>query len=242
MRVSCRLNTHPIKSMKLKILTTVLAALCLPGVAGAAAINVNNASFEDNALTGNDWADGIPVSWTSQGDVDGTADPMTVDAANNSYFLELSGAIGSSGGDGLNYLGLRTGGFVYQDLGVVFQPNTTYTVDILASRRGGANTVGWFGIADNTASLQGTPGATDTSVFTTADTFQAVSSLTAAEGNVATFTTGATVPAGNVFLAVGATAGNVVYDLVSVDASAIPEPSSMALMLLGGLGLLRRRR
>ncbi|MBL6922056.1 MAG: PEP-CTERM sorting domain-containing protein, partial [Akkermansiaceae bacterium] len=68
-----------------------------------------------------------------------------------------------------------------------------------------------------------------------------VSSLDPAAGNVATFTTGATVPAGNVILAIGATTGNVVYDLVSVDATAIPEPSSMAMILLAGLGVFRRR-
>lgn len=59
---------------------------------------------------------------------------------------------------------------------------------------------------------------------------------------MATFTTGDTVPAGNVFVALGATTGNVVYDLVSVDATAVPEPTSLGLLLLGGLGLLRRRR
>ncbi len=234
--------------MKIKILSAFCAVICLPSIAGGAAITVNNASFDDNVLsdfTANTWADAVPNGWNSQGGGAGTPGPAapTVDGANNNYFLELSSAILANGGDGLNNLGLRTGGYIYQDLGILFQPNTTYTVDIMVNRRGAANTVGWFGIADDTASLLGTAGATDSSQIGTSDQFFAVSSLDPAAGNVATFTTGAVVPGGNVYLAIGATTGNVVYDLVSVDASpAIPEPSSMALVLLAGLGIFRRRR
>jgi len=230
--------------MKSKILSAFCAVICLPGLARGAAITVNNASFEDNDATqnGQNWADGIPSGWNSQGGVAGSADPLTVDGANGNYFLELSGAIGSTGGDGINYLGIRANGFVYQDLGVIFQPNTIYTVDLLVSRRDAQNNIGWFGIADDTAALLGDPGATNSAVFALQDQYIAASSLTAAEGNVATFTTGAVVPSGNVFVAMGSTSGNVIYDLVSVDASAIPEPSSMALILVAGLGILRRRR
>lgn len=245
------------KHMKLlrpKLLIGSLLTICLAGFAGAASITVNNASFEDNAISnssGSAWADGIPNGWNSQGDVAGTPDPaaMTIDGANNLYFLEETAAIGATGSDGPQHLGLRTGGFVYQDLGVAFQPNTTYTVDILANRRGGANVVGYFGITDSSVvgnaalpTFLGTEGGVNTTNFVTANEFLAVSSLTAAEGNVATFTTGASVPAGNVFVAVGATGGNVPFDLVSVDASAVPEPSSMALLSLVAFGLLRRRR
>ena len=207
--------------MKSKILSAFCAAICLPGVASGAAITVNNASFEDNDATqnGQNWADGIPSGWNSQGGVAGSADPLTVDGANGNYFLELSGAIGSTGGDGINYLGIRANGFVYQDLGVIFQPNTIYTVDLLVSRRDAQNNIGWFGIADDTAAPLGDAGAADTSAFTTANQFLAASSLIEGQGNIATFTTGAAVPSGNVFVAVGSTSGNMVFDLVSVDAS-----------------------
>ena len=235
------------KRQKLRILSALCVAIFAPGLAIGAAIPVNNASFEDNALadfTTNNWADAIPNGWVSQGNIPGTPGPgaPTVDGSFNRTFLEFHDAIGASGGDGLNNLGIRTGGFIYQDLGVLFQPNTTYTVDIMVNRRGGANNVGFFGIADSTATLLGTPGATNSSAIGISNQFLAVSSLDPAAGNVATFTTGATVPAGNVILAVGATTGNVVYDLVSVDATAIPEPSSMAMILLAGLGVFRRRR
>ena len=235
------------KTNKLGILSAFCVAIFAPGLAGGAAITVNNASFEDNALadfTANAWADAIPNGWNSQGNVPGTPGPgaPTVDTNFNSTFLEFHSAIGASGGDGLNNLGLRSDSYIYQDLGVLFQPNTTYTVDIMVNRRGGANNVGFFGIADSTATLLGTPGATDSSQIGTPNQFFAVSSLDPAAGNVATYTTGATVPAGNVILAIGATTGNVVYDLISVDASPIPEPSSMAMILLAGLGIFRRRR
>ena len=230
------------KNKKLRILSALCVAIFAPGLASGASITVNNASFEDNVLDGNPWANAIPNGWFSEGNVAGTPGAPTTDPNFNNTFLELSSAIGASGGDGPNNLGIRTGGFIYQDLGVLFQPNTTYTVDIMVNRRGGANNVGFFGIADSTATLLGTPGATNSSAIGTSNQFLAVSSLDPAAGNVATFTTGASVPAGNVILAVGATTGNVVYDLVSVDATAIPEPSSMAMILLAGLGVFRRRR
>ena len=234
------------KRTKLRILSALCVAIFAPGLASGASITVNNASFEDNALadfTANGWADAIPNGWVSQGNVPGTPGPgaPTVDGGFNQTFLELHSAIGVSGGDGLNNLGLRTGGLIYQDLGVLFQPNTTYTVDIMVNRRGVANNVGYFGLADVTGATMGTVGGTNSSAIGTSDQFLAVSSLDPAAGNVATFTTGATVPAGNVILAIGATTGNVVYDLVSVDATAIPEPSSMAMILLAGLGVFRRR-
>ena len=217
------------KPKKLRILSALCVAIFAPGLASGAAIPVKNASFEDNALGGSAWANAVPNSWNSQGGVSGTPGPgaPTVDGANNLYFLEKHSAIGVSGGDGLNNLGLRTGGYIYQDLGVLFQPNTTYTVDIMVNRRGAANNVGYFGIADSTVTLLGTPGATNSSQIGTSNQFFAVSSLDPAAGNVATYTTGATVPAGNVILAVGATTGNVVYDLVSVDATPI-EPDGSA--------------
>ena len=239
------------KLVRPKLLLSSLLTMCLAGFAGAASLTINNASFEGNDIRANGgsaWADGVPNGWTSQEDVAGTADPLTVDGV-NLLFLEESADIGSAGGDGINYLGLRTGSFAYQDLGVVFQPNTTYTVDLLVSRRGAANTVGFFGITDSSVvgnagnpSLLGTAGGTDTSAFTLSDQYLAASSLTAAQGNVATFTTGGTVPTGNVFLAVGGTTGNVIYDLVSVDASAVPEPSSMAFLAMMTVGFFRRRR
>lgn len=200
-------------------------AIFAPGLASGAAIPVNNASFEDNVLGGNAWADAIPNGWFSEGNVAGTPGAPTTDPNFNNSFLELSSAIGANGGDGPNNLGLRTNAYIYQDLGVLFQPNTTYTVDIMVNRRGAANNVGYFGIADSTASLLGTPGATNSSQIGTSNQFFAVSSLDPAAGNIATYTTGATVPTGNVILAVGATTGNVVYDLISVDATSIvPNP------------------
>ncbi len=149
--------------MKLRILSALSVAIFASGLANGAAIPVNNASFEDNVLGGNAWADAIPNGWFSEGNVAGTPGAPTTDPNFNNTFLELSSAIGATGGDGPNNLGVRTNGFIYQDLGVLFQPNTTYTVDIMVNRRGAANNVGYFGIADSTASLLGTPGATNSS-------------------------------------------------------------------------------
>ena len=176
---------------KLKILSALCVAIFAPGLASGAAIPVNNASFDDNVLAGSAWADAIPNGWFSQGNVAGTPGAPTVDSNFNQTFLELSSAIGASGGDGPNNLGIRTGGFIYQDLGVLFQPKTTYTVDIMVNRRGGANNVGYFGIADSTGATMGTAGATNSSQIGTSNQFFAVSSLDPAAGNVATYTTGA---------------------------------------------------
>ena len=65
--------------------------------------------------------------------------------------------------------------------------------------------------------------------------------------NSATFSVGSS-STDNVFLRFGATTGagagyqQAVIDTVSVDFTAIPEPSSMALLGLGGLAALRRRK
>ncbi len=224
---------------------TLFSILCLtiglPSIAGAASIAVTNASFEDNDQPQN-WANGIPGGWTSEGGTAGTTPGLTVDGPNRT-FMELSSAIGASGGDGPTNLGLRSNALIYQDLGVPFLANTVYTGDLLANRRGGANNEAVFGLSTSgTGALLGTAGGFTTSTFTTSNTFLPVSSLTAAQGNVATFTTGATAPAGNVFLVLSAPTGNAVVDLISVDATTIPEPSSLALISLAALGILRRRR
>ncbi|MEK6216568.1 MAG: selenide, water dikinase SelD, partial [Boseongicola sp.] len=82
----------------------------------------------------------------------------------------------------------------------------------------------------DTASLQGTVGTTDTSLFPSSNEFLAASTLTGGAGNVGTFTTGGVVPAGNVFLAIGGTTGNSVFDYVTVDATlrSVNDPSLYA--------------
>ncbi|MDP7106916.1 MAG: hypothetical protein QGH41_07555, partial [Roseibacillus sp.] len=88
-------------------LKTLFSILCLtiglPSIAGAAAIAVTNASFEDNDQPGN-WANGIPGGWFSEDGTAGTTPGLTVDGPNRT-FMELSSAIGASGGDGPTNLG-----------------------------------------------------------------------------------------------------------------------------------------
>ncbi len=219
-------------------LICVLPIFLFCGLANAAPISVTNASFDDNVLS-TDWADGIPNGWETDLAV-GTPDPLTVDS-NNLLFHEKSGAIGASGGDGTNYLGLRPNAVVFQDLGVAIQPSTTYTMDALLNRRGAAVTTGSFFFADSNGNTLGTAGTWNTDGMSS-DVFTAISTLPAANGTAASYTSGASVPAGNLRIYLTGTAGNSVVDLVSVDA--VPEPAGLAALLfmaLGSFWMVRRR-
>ena len=164
-------------------------------------------------------------------------------------FIEDIADIGSTAGPGggVSYLGIRNGGYVYQDLGVPWEANTTYTVDVQAGRRGTANNVGDFGLWDSGSlggDALGTAGSVTNGNFVISDQFFPISTLTAAEGSVSTLTTGDAVPAGNVVVFLRAETGNLPYDSVSVDASPVPEPSGLALLcpLMLGLAFATRRR
>ena len=149
--------------------------------------------------------------------------------------------------NGADFAGGVVGDVITQDLGVAILSDTTYTIDFAQARRGdgtnagqhtsGIMSIGLFtGAADITAVIAGSAN------FDSAD-IAPNSSL----ARTFSFTTGAVVPGGNVSVFVRGSDGNVsgvklYFDDIKIDASPVPEPSSTALLGLGGFALLLRRR
>ncbi len=198
----------------------------------SAPIPVVNQSFEDNDSTANGgtWIDGVPYGWTSQDGTAGTLDPP-VTGSNGLLFIEDIAAIGVNGGADLQYLGIRPGGYVYQDLGVTWQANMHYTVDLQLGRRGGANNSIEFGLWDSGSIIPGSPGAdlgqigTGNTANLVSNEFTLTTDLPIGSGNSFSFTTGATPPTGNVVVYLeNVGAGNAVIDDVRVDVDVPPPP------------------
>lgn len=223
---------------------SLVIATCgsLPSV--AASINVMNHSFEEPDASGPGFVVGVPTGWTSSS------------GGTSGEFVELISSVGFSGGDAAQYAGADSAGNddLYQDLGVSFQPNTTYTVDVATAHRSGFNhdRLEW-GLYSSAAigTALGTPGFADIQGVWTGsgnpdadDNFDALrdgATLaaigTGALGAAYSFTTGSVAPAGNVVVYVRqiGTGARVNYDDVRVDATPIPEPSTIALVLSIGL-------
>ena len=200
-----------------------VAVLVLASVSSshAASILVSNFSFENPG--GGPLTYPQPTSWNSFG----------------SSFTQISTEIGITGATGSRHGGIDSAGETFfQDLGVSFLPSTVYTLTVaivdyqngnFAESSGLAN----FGLTDGGTLLGSTSAAGGANIFT---------------DHTYSFTTGAVAPTGNVGILLSKTltanGQRGLYDNIRLDATAVPEPSSAA--LLGGLGLLglvgRRRR
>lgn len=227
---------------KLSIGLAAAAAFCAaPAV--AAPVPIFNNSFELDAP-----ADVTPTGWISDGD--------------QTPFINDASAKPFSGADGNNIAGSFGGtGFLYQDTGVAFEPNTTYTMDVLTAHFSGqTNAYIEWGLASS-ANLPvdiGTPGFADAQGVWTGsgnpdaddlfDTLRSGAELSTigsgALGDDYVYTTGDVAPAGNIVVWVENTNGNtMIIDLVTLNAtSSVPEPAALSLLGVGGLALLRRRR
>lgn len=221
---------------------------CIVGAArfaSAATVTVQNPSFEQPTVTGNGglYQTGTPTSWTG--------------ASFSAQYIENGANGGFTGQPGLNgsqYIAddvaANATGTLTQDLGVAFQPNTTYTVDLAGGHRTNfAGVVMQFGLQSSTAPGTDLPGATigflnenalATSTFVDA-------SAAGANGGDFTFTTGSSVPSGNLLAFIrGVNASGASErlhaDNFRVTTTPAPEPASLALVGLGSLGLLARRR
>lgn len=235
--------------MKLKQIIIVALSMLTAGVASAASVAVANSSFETATGGGGGAGTGAwqsdPTNWVELGPTDSYIEGNGIAAASTHLDGDFWGAV--EGVNGADFAGGVVGDVITQDLGVAILSNTTYTIDFAQARRGdgtnagqhtsGIMSIGLFtGAADITAVIAGSAN------FDSAD-IAPNSSL----ARTFSFTTGAVVPGGNVSVFVRGSDGNVsgvklYFDDIKIDASPVPEPSSTALLGLGGFALLLRRR
>lgn len=166
--------------------------------------------------------------------------PQATDWPGSSFTETFTSAgIAQGTGDGVRYNGQFANSAANQVLtGTSFAPNTTYTLTVaVATRTGdpGAPTgTARFGLTSN--------GETELGVFTSVAPRTAQQDLNVFQDYTYVFTTGAAAPTGDIGIRLGAVDGRGQFDNVRLDASPVPEPGSLALLGLAGMGLLARRR
>lgn len=122
--------------------------------AHAAPIEVNNHSFEQPPLGAGGWSNDLPVAG---GDNDQWTDP--IDGTPGNRFIEYIGGFFSEGNQ---HIGTAAGHFIYQNLGVPYEPNTAYTLTVGVGYRNagqsGTNSVSVIGLTalGDGEALQGT--------------------------------------------------------------------------------------
>jgi hypothetical protein len=207
--------------------------------AQAATVNIVNPGFESDAGLVNGattWSDNTPTGWL---------DPDNPGTNPNSNFIENIGGFAS---EGIVHLGFdaNENGIIYQDLSTSWAPNTKYTLKIGVGNR--TNTGAGTGLFGLTSTNDGV--VTSNFSFAGAAFSQTVNTGTIAvtPGTFAdmtlTFTTGAVAPSGNIRLFVKEvdTATRIHVDNFRLDATAVPEPSALAILTLASGLLIRRRR
>lgn len=200
-----------------------LAVMCaLTASVSADQIVVKNAGFEEPVQGPGGWTNTLP-------DWQGPA------VAGNSFIEHISGFAA----DGVNHLGMAEATEVSQDVGVGLLPNTTYELTVGVGRRNASFTVAGnesrFGLyVGGDAEAGGTLVAEATyNAFPLNDAQFVDQTLS--------YTTGAVVPAGNLHISLRSTGANRAhYDNVRL--WAVPEPSSIAMTLVGLLGVVGRLR
>ncbi len=221
------------------LLALLVSSVGLPSAALAAPI-VQDSSFETPPASGG-FVAGDPSPWVSTG--------FTGDGVDTAAEAGLAGADGTQYfyGDGGAYTGVLS-----QNLGVGFQPDTTYTVDLSAAYRntpdnpnfGGANIN--FGLESSTSAPL--PGAqvgfiSDDNLYAAGTNQFFAASAIGGISNIFSFTTGPVAPLGDI-VAYIAGAGNLsqtgriqVDNFVLTAASSVPEPTSWVLLGPGAAGL-----
>jgi MYXO-CTERM domain-containing protein len=201
------------------VLVTVLSATACQG----AAVFVSNSSFEDQALSSGGWTDNTPPGWQEP-----------VPNAGTSFTERIDGFAS----DGVNHEGIQTMSYIFQDLGVPAQPLTNYTLTAGVGNRN-AN----FTTATNISRMSLLAGGETGQVIATADVNAFAVPVGTFADFIATGATGATPPAGNLFIRLEvASADRAHFDNIRLDATPVPEPTALgALVGLAALGLRRRR-
>jgi hypothetical protein len=203
---------------------SVLAVLAVAGAARAEAIDIKNASFEVPVLDAGGWTNDYP---------DWEAPPETGDA-----FVEYIDGFSS---DGVNHIGIQNGEEVSQDLGVPLLPNSIYTLTVGIGNRNASFTP-TDGSQRSTFGLYLGGDAADGGTLLDQSTVDAgpIGESTFADFALI-YSTGETVAPGNLFISLRTTGeGRAHYDNIRLEV--VPEPSSLVVLGLAGLGLVIRRR
>ena len=221
------------------------AALITVSVAHANPVTVNNNSFQSQAQTAGQTTiltPNGPTGWTGfnvgsggnydiglsgENGSDYTSGPLAAPASGSSYLW-----INRFNGNGTQVAG------IYQDVGLL-QADTTYTLTVAIGQRAGTGPNGsWSpGVisllngTDNTGTVEATGGG----LPSTPNSWQ---------DYTASFSTGASVSGDLIIDLSVIDAGSIQADFsnVSLDASPVPEPTTMALAGLGSLALIALRR
>jgi hypothetical protein len=226
-------------SLRYHILLAALA-LAMAGVAGlhAAPITVNNFSFENPKLGSGGWTNNILDPTL------GAADPQWTGRDGNNdgdTFVEYIGGFRSEGNQ---HLGMQNNYYVFQNLGVPYQPNTTYKLTVGVGYRNanqsGTLSTTWIGLTaldeppSDTNVLPGTNTndqlANDpllTATSTSVDSVALNNATAATFTDVTTqYTTGATPPVGNIVVFLGDDADGVRshFDNVRLEAVSALDP------------------
>ncbi len=212
--------------------TTSLLAMCLflviPGFVAAETIVLDNPSFEEPVLGPGGW-NNANIGW---------GDDL---ASSGAEFTEhIVGFVD----DGFNHAGLNAGAEIAQDTGFPILPNAEYTLKVAIGNR---NTN--FSVRGNESRISLYTGgyAQDGGILVASSYFDA-SFL--AEGTFAdltlTYNSPDVPPTGNLWISLQSTGEQRAhFDNVRLDGPVIPEPTTLAMMLTGLIGLIgfaRRRR
>jgi len=219
---------------RIKSPAVVAVSLLLSAWAGrveAVPVPIANHSFESPVATPPDnYIDILPDNWLG-------AEAVLEDGVLYTW-VEISEAIGFTGGDGPQHSGIGEAGYIYQDLGVTFKPNMTYRMDLATAHRAGFNhSLLEFGLftSDAIGTDVGTPGFADIQGIWTGqdppnpdgdDQFNQLRDAsvlqtigTGALGHVYEFNSGATPPSGNLvaFIRHEGTGDRVTFDNIRLE-------------------------
>ena len=226
-----------------KSILALIAASAFSAFSGAQAapITVANFSFEDNVAPVGGVVDTPPSGWFAYNQIGGA--DIGSQNADGALFTQNNPLGSPAQGNQFTYVNIfadnpNAAGGLYQDVGSLL-PNTTYTLTVaIGSRADRINSPGIISLINGFDPFSGIVMATGGGLPSTQNTWQDYS---------ISFTTGSVV-SDNLIIALSvAPAGTIQadFDNVRLDAvtAAIPEPSTVAMIALGGVamaGFVRR--